>query len=118
MISDPVVDACRAARAADERSGRDTVVIDVGEVLAITDHFVITSAGNRRLVRAIVEAVQEILRTETDRRPLRIEGIDTYEWVLIDYGDFIVHVFDDEVREYYQLERLWGDRPRVDWVGE
>ncbi len=112
-MTEPV---CLAARAADDKLGLDTVVIEVGEVLSITDHFVITSAGNRRQVKAIVEAVHERLVTDLDRRPLRTEGTDAYEWVLVDYGDFVVHVFDDDVREFYQLEKLWGDRPRVDWA--
>ncbi|MGI9600514.1 MAG: ribosome silencing factor [Acidimicrobiales bacterium] len=109
------LDACQAARAADDKLALDTVVIDVGDVLAITDHFVITSGSNVRQVRAIVEAVKEDLAANADRKALRTEGTDGYEWVLVDYGDFIVHVFLDTVREYYELERLWGDRPRVDW---
>ena len=109
--------ACRAARAADDKLGLDTVVIDVGDVLAITDHFVITSGSNTRQVRAIVEAVKEAMARRADCTALRTEGTDSYEWVLIDFGEFIVHVFLDEIREYYELERLWGDRPRVDWGG-
>jgi len=107
--------ACQAARAADDKLAMDTIVIDVGDVLAITDHFVITSGSNPRQVRAIVEAVKETMLTGADRKALRTEGTDSYEWVLVDFGDFIVHVFHDEMREFYDLERLWGDRPRVDW---
>ncbi len=109
------LDVCRAARAADDKLALDTVVIDVGDVLAITDHFVITSGRNTRQVRAIVEAVNEEMARSGYRKPLRTEGTDTHEWVLVDYGDFVLHVFLDEIREYYELERLWGDRPRVDW---
>lgn len=107
--------ACQAARAADDKLAMDTIVIDVGDVLAITDHFVITSGSNPRQVRAIVDAVKESMLLRADRKALRTEGTDSYEWVLVDFGDFIVHVFHDEVREFYDLERLWGDRPRVDW---
>lgn len=104
-----------AARAADDKIGADTIVIDVGDVMAITDHFVITSGNNRRQVRAIVDAVEEELTMQGGPKPLRIEGLDTSSWVLMDFGEFVVHVFSSEVREYYELERLWGDRPRVAW---
>jgi ribosome-associated protein len=90
-------------------------VIDVGDVLAITDHFVIASGGTNRQVRAIVEAVEERLTELGGPKPRRIEGLDTQDWVLMDYGDFVVHVFSAEARTYYQLERLWDDRPRVEW---
>ncbi|NNE72460.1 MAG: ribosome silencing factor [Acidimicrobiales bacterium] len=104
-----------AARAADDKLGVDTVVIDVGPVLAITDHFVITSGRNARQVRAIVDEIEAQLTAQGGPKPLRIEGRDSMEWVLMDFGEFVVHVFDDERREYYELERLWGDRPRVDF---
>jgi ribosome-associated protein len=89
------------------------VVIDVGDVLVVTDYFVITSGDNRRQVRALVEDIEEHISEEGGPKPVRIEGLDTLEWVLMDYGDFVVHVFEPESRAFYQLERLWGDRPRV-----
>jgi len=104
-----------AARAADGKLAHDTIVIDVGDVLAITDHFVITSGNSARQVKAIAEAVEDELRIANGPSPRRVEGADTREWILLDYGDFVVHVFLAEKREFYQLERLWGDRPRVDW---
>lgn len=104
-----------AARAADDKLATDTLVIDVGDVLAITDHFVITSGANNRQVRAIADAVEEQLTLAGGPKPRRIEGRDTLDWVLMDYGDFVVHVFSAEARAFYQLERLWGDRPRVEW---
>lgn len=104
-----------AARAADDKIATDTIVIDVGDVMAITDYFVITSGSNSRQVRAIVEAVEEDITRAGGPKPLRIEGLDTSAWVLMDFGAFVVHVFSTEVREYYELERLWGDRPRVLW---
>lgn len=105
----------RAARAADDKLATDTVVIDVGEVLAITDHFVITTGANPRQVRAIVEEIEKQLKEAGGPSPRRIEGLDDLEWVLMDFGDFVVHVFSAEARTYYSLERLWGDRPRVEW---
>lgn len=104
-----------AAKAASEKKGEDTVVLEVGAVLAITDAFVITSASNTRLVKTIAEEVEKRVDEEGGPKPLRIEGLDDARWVLMDYGDFVVHVFLDEVRRYYELERLWSDAPRVDW---
>jgi ribosome-associated protein len=107
--------AVAAARAADDKQGRDTVILDVGKVLSITDFFVITSAGNDRLVRTIAETVEERVAADGGPRPLRTEGFDDLRWVLLDYGDFVVHVFNDETRGYYELERLWSDVPRLAW---
>lgn len=104
-----------AARAADDRLGTDTMVIDVGEVLAITEFFVITTGSNNRQVRAIAESVEEYLTDQGGPKPLRVEGLDSMEWVLLDFGDFVVHVLHDDARAYYQLERLWRDQPRVAW---
>lgn len=108
--------AVSAAVAADDKLGEATVIIDVGDVLAITEHFVITSGANVRQVRAIVEAIEERVADEVGPKPSRIEGLDQGEWVLMDYGDFVVHVFRRDTREYYDLERLWSDRPVVDWA--
>ena len=104
-----------AAAAADDRKGADTVVIDVGDVLAVTDYFVITHGNNPRQVRAITEGVEEALHAAGGPSPLRVEGADDRQWVLLDYGEFVVHVFDAERRAFYRLERLWGDCPVVDW---
>ncbi|HEX2064939.1 MAG TPA: ribosome silencing factor, partial [Acidimicrobiales bacterium] len=97
---------------------RDTTIIEVGAVLAITDAFVITSGANVRQVRTIAEEVEDRLGRAIGRKPLRTEGLDTARWVLLDYGDFVVHIFLDEVRRYYDLERLWADAPRVAWEGD
>lgn len=104
-----------AAKAAAAKKGEDTVVIEVGAVLAITDAFVITSGSNARQVKTIAEEVERQVGEVFGQKPLRTEGLDDARWVLIDYGDFVVHVFLDEVRRYYDLERLWSDAPRVDW---
>ena len=107
--------AVAAAAAAEERKGADTVVIDVGDVLVVTDLFVITHGNNARQVRSITEGVEELVKQAGGPSPLRIEGADDRQWVLIDYGPFVVHVFDAERRDLYQLERLWGDCPLLDW---
>lgn len=104
-----------AAQAAVSKKANDVVILDVGEVLAITDSFVIASAPNDRLVRAVAEEVERRIKDEGGAAPLRVEGLREAEWVLLDYGDFVVHVFLEETRRFYDLERLWGDAPRVAW---
>lgn len=104
-----------AARAADAKQGARTLVLDVGEVLSITGWFVITSGANARQVKTIAEEVEEQVAAAGGLHPLRTEGLEGRRWVLMDYGDFVVHVFLDEERDYYELERLWSDVPRVDW---
>lgn len=116
--SDPVTvppAAIRAAEVADAKQGTRTAVLAMGGLLGVTDAFVITSAGNTRLVRTIVEEVEAQLKRSEGRAPLRVEGLGDLQWVLMDYGDFVVHVFLDETRQVYDLERLWGDAPRVPW---
>lgn len=103
-----------AADAADDKLGQRTDAFFVGEIMAITDWFVITSGRNNRQVRAIVEAVEEALTKAGGPKPVRIEGRDTWTWVLMDFGSFVVHVFTEEAREYYDLERLWKDVPRLE----
>lgn len=107
--------AVMAARAADEKKAIDPVVLDVNGILAITDFFVIASAPNDRLVETIVEEVEAKVKEGGGPAPLRIEGLSDRQWVLMDYGDLVVHVFLDEVRRFYDLERLWADAPRVEW---
>ena len=93
----------------------DTLILGVGELLSITEYFVVASASNRRLVRAIVDAIEDAVREQHQRSPLRIEGLTEQQWVLIDYGDVVVHVFTEETRAYYEIERLYRDVPRLDW---
>ena len=104
-----------AARGADEKKADDTIIVDVGDALAVTDYFVITSGTNPRQVRAIVDGVEAWLKERGGPSPVRTEGAEQREWVLLDYGAFVVHVFNAEQRSFYQLERLWSDRPRVAW---
>ncbi len=107
-----------AARAASAKGGEDTVIIEVGLVLAITDAFVITSGRNTRQVKTIADEVEARLKVEGGIKPLRVEGLGDGQWVLIDYGDLVIHVFLDETRAFYDLERLWSDAPRVTWEDE
>ena len=107
--------AILAAQAAASKKALDPVVLAVGDVLAITDSFVIVSATNTRLVRTIAEEIEQQVRDAGGPSPLRVEGLDDLHWVLVDYGEFVVHVFLQETREYYELERLWSDVPRIEW---
>jgi ribosome-associated protein len=105
-----------AARAADAKSGEDIAVLAMGELLGITDAFVIASGRNTRQVRTIVDEVERQVRESDGRNPVRVEGLDDARWVLMDFGDFLVHVFLDETRKFYDLEHLWADAPRIDWA--
>ena len=99
--------------AAEDKLGQRTEALRVGEVMGITDWFVITSGTNPRQVRAIAENVEDWIGNAGGPKPIRVEGLDQLEWVLMDYGDFVVHIFIDEARQYYELERLWRDVPRL-----
>jgi ribosome-associated protein len=102
-----------AVHAAGERKALGTVVLDLREVASFTDFFVITSGTNVRQVQAIADAVEERLRKDLRVKPARVEGYNSAEWVLLDYGDFILHVFEEKARRFYDLERLWRDAARV-----
>lgn len=104
-----------AARAASDLKADDVVVLDVGEILSITGHFVVVSGTNPRQVGAIVDDVEAKVKAQLGRSPLRIEGVREQQWTLLDYGDVVVHVFLDSVREFYEIERLYMDAPRIDW---
>jgi ribosome-associated protein len=105
-----------AARAADDKKGDDIVVLDVADIIGIVECFVITSASNSRLVRTIVDEVERQIFEQIGEKPRAIEGLRDASWVLMDYGDLVVHVFLDETREFYGLERLWADAERVEWA--
>ena len=107
--------AVTAARAGEEKHGRDIVVLDVGDILAIVDYFVVLEAPNRRLVRTLVDEIEQAVRQQTGQSPVRAEGAREQQWVLLDYGDVVVHVFLDEIRRFYEIERLYRDAPMVDW---
>ncbi len=120
MISEgPQLDSHRravtAARAAAEKKAEDTLVLDVGDIIGITEAFVITSGTNTRQVRTICEEIEEALKADGGTGPRSVEGLHDASWVLMDYGDLVVHVFLAETRDYYALERLWTDAPRIAW---
>lgn len=104
-----------AARAADDKQGSNILVLNVGDVLAITEMFVVVSASNSRQLRTIANEITAKIREESDRPLLRSEGMAEQQWVLLDYGDVVVHIFSEDIREFYEIERLYQDVPVVDW---
>jgi len=110
--------AATAAESADAKLGHETVVLAMTELFGVVDAFVITSATNTRHVRTLVEEIERGVKEAHGQLPVRIEGLADATWVLMDYGDFIVHVFLQETRDYYDLEHLWSGAPRVRWRGE
>jgi ribosome-associated protein len=102
----------QAAHAAQDKKALDLAVLDVRDVSSFTDYFVICSGQNARQVKAIADAVEEML-LKARTRPAHVEGYDRAEWVLLDYFDFIVHIFTPATREFYALERLWGSAERI-----
>ncbi|PFG40938.1 ribosome-associated protein [Georgenia soli] len=106
-----------AARAAADKKAQEIIALDVSERLVLTDVFLVVSGANERQVKAIVDAVDEALHKE-GAKAVRKEGVGEARWVLMDYGDVVVHVQHEEDREYYALERLWKDCPVVDLPGD
>jgi ribosome-associated protein len=121
-MTEPTPDSLRragiAAQAAAEKKGTDIVVLDVGDIISITEVFVLVSATNVRQVRTVVEEVELALKITDDEGPRAVEGLGDASWVLMDYGDIIVHVFLEETRAFYDLDRLWSDATRVHWEPE
>lgn len=104
-----------AAKAADDKQGNETIVLNVESVLAITELFVITSANNPPQVRTIANEVSSRIREQLGISPLHSEGLAEQQWILLDYGDVVVHIFSEPTRRYYEIERLYTDVPVVNW---
>jgi len=109
--------AIQSARIADEHRGEDIVVLDMTKLTPIVDFFVIITAATPRRIHTIVDEIDRALRESGEKR-LGIEGYGTSRWVLLDYGDIVIHVFDPEARQYYDLDNLWSDAPRIPWRPE
>ncbi len=109
--------AAAAARAAADKQAEDVVILDVHDLIVITDFFVVCTGTSDRHVKTLVEEVEKALRA-LGSKPVRREGEQDARWVLLDYVDVVVHVFAPEERDYYDLERLWRDAPRLAWNGE
>lgn len=107
-----------AAEAAAEKKAEDVMAIDVAELLVVTDFFVIATGRTDIQVRAIADAVEDALREKLGVKPIGREGAAEGKWVLLDFADLVVHVFQPEEREFYRLEKLWGDAPRLELPDE
>lgn len=103
-----------AIQCADEKKAVSMIALDLRDIASFTEFFVIASGMNQRQVQAIADEINEQLKKQLRRRPVRIEGYSSAEWVLLDYGDFIIHLFDKDARDFYDLERLWRDARRVE----
>lgn len=102
-----------AVAAALDKKAIDLTVLGVGKLTSIADFFILTSASSERQAQAIADNVLDMLREEMNVRPLLVEGTTPGRWILLDFGDFIFHVFTEDCRRFYGLERLWGDAPNV-----
>lgn len=112
--SDAIELAVVAAAGADAKKATDLALLDVADLLAVVDVFMLATTRNERQLKAAAESVEEQVRERLDRKPLRREGTPASGWFLIDYGDVVCHIFDDEHRDFYDLDRLWADVPRRD----
>jgi ribosome-associated protein len=106
--------ACLCARVAAENKARDVLILDMRSVTPLYDFFVLATGSSRRQIHTIAEEVDAAMRAEGDARR-NIEGYQSSKWVVQDYGDVVVHVFDPDARSFYALEELWADAPRLDW---
>lgn len=112
ILVDTVSRVREAVAAAEDRKAVELRVLHLEKVSDFTDYFLICSGTSERQVQAIADSVQERMREERVR-PLHVEGYNRGQWILLDYGDFVVHIFQEEPRRFYSLERLWGDAPDV-----
>lgn len=103
-----------AIHCAADKKAEKMVALDLRPVTSFTEFFVLCSGTNQRQVQAIADEISEQLKKQLKRKPIRIEGYSAAEWVLLDYGDFVFHVFEKDARDFYDLERLWRDATRVD----
>ncbi len=105
--------ALRAAQVADDNRGRDIVILDLREITPVFDYFVIASGTSRRQLHAISEEIDHALEDDLGDKRMGIEGYQESRWILLDYGDVVIHLFEPEVRKYYAIEQLWGHAKRV-----
>ncbi len=106
--------ALAAAQIAADNRGQDVLVLDLRELTPVFDYFVIATGSSKRQLHAISEEIDRVFETEMGQRRIGIEGYTEGRWLLLDYGDIVVHIFDPEAREYYSLEQLWGDAKKIE----
>lgn len=109
--------ALAAARTADFNRGRDIVILDLRALTSVFDYFVIVTGSSRRQLHAISEEIDRVMETDYGDKRLGIEGYQESRWILLDFGDIVVHIFDDETREYYGLEHLWSAAQQIPFTG-
>lgn len=107
--------ARQCARIADDNRAKAILLLDVRNATPLVDYFVIASAGSRRQANAIAIEIDMAMKREGERK-LGIEGSEEGRWILVDYGDFVVHIFSEDARAYYALEDIWGDAPQIEWA--
>ena len=107
--------ANQIAHALDEKQGREIVILDVEDIVGYTSYFIVVSGRSDRQVQALVEHVRRTMKDDFDIYPRGVEGVESGRWALIDFGDAVVHVFREDERNFYDLEGLWCDAPRVDY---
>jgi len=112
ILQDSKQKAISAAQAALEKKALDVVILEVAELTSVADYFVIASGESERQVKAISQNIGKLLSSQFNRTP-QIEGAGTSTWILLDFGDIIVHVFKTDIREYYGLEKMWSDAPQI-----
>lgn len=117
QLSSALQRACLCARTAEDNKAREIVVLDMRKLTPLYDYFVIVTGTSRRQIHTLAEEVDAALHAEGDTR-MGIEGYEASKWVVQDYGDILVHVFDPDTRQYYNLEELWADAKRIDWERE
>ena len=100
--------------AIDEKKGGNTRILDISEITTISDYFVVTSGNNYNQVRAIADNVEEQLLKKNGMKPERVEGYNNGEWILLDYIDYVIHIFDKEQRLFYDIERIWSDGKEIE----
>ncbi len=108
--------AVAAARTAAEHRGQDVVVLDMRSLSQLFDFFVIATGTSRRQLHAMSEEIDRMMQADFQDERLGLEGYEASRWIVLDYGDVVIHLFDEETRQYYNLEELWAEAPRVDWA--
>jgi ribosome-associated protein len=103
-----------ATIAADKKKATDIIMQEVRDLIGVTDYFIIATAANNRQVEAVIDEIEDEVRIQAGVKPLHREGVEEGLWALLDYGDFVVHVFQPTIRDYYRLETLWNDAPLID----